>query len=315
MRISRTHSVLPALVSLALLAPLSGSAVGAAGVVGAATNPAEAPRSAADVAAPDTPTLVGVRAFHRAGADRVVFRFDGGLPAIRRARYVDTVTADGSGRVLRVAGRARLLVWFDQAVAHDADGTTAPARTAYRLPNVLTTVRAGDFEAVTSYGIGLAKRTPYTISTRRNPSRVILKVQAGFPTVTRKVWFVDRDRVVSGHEPYAVARRREVLAMQPATGVMDRLYAGPTDAERADGLRLVRSRTTGFSSLRIANDIARIRLTGRCSSGGSTVTIADQIMPTLRQFPTVDWVKIYNAAGHTEDPFGPSDSIPVCLEP
>jgi hypothetical protein len=54
---------------------------------------------------------------------------------------------------------------------------------------------------------------------------------------------------------------------------------------------------------------------GGCSSGGSTVTIAGEIMPTLRQFATVDWVKIYGPGGHTADPTGPTDSIPDCLNP
>jgi hypothetical protein len=38
-------------------------------------------------------------------------------------------------------------------------------------------------------------------------------------------------------------------------------------------------------------------------------------MPTLRQFDSVDWVKVYGPAGHTADPTGPSDSIPDCLNP
>jgi hypothetical protein len=61
--------------------------------------------------------------------------------------------------------------------------------------------------------------------------------------------------------------------------------------------------------------VARVQLTGGCSSGGSTVTIAGEIMPTLRQLGTVDWVKIYDPAGHTEHPLGHQDSIPACLEP
>jgi hypothetical protein len=38
-------------------------------------------------------------------------------------------------------------------------------------------------------------------------------------------------------------------------------------------------------------------------------------MPTLRQFATVDWVKILDPAGNTEDPDGDTDSIPTGLEP
>jgi hypothetical protein len=38
-------------------------------------------------------------------------------------------------------------------------------------------------------------------------------------------------------------------------------------------------------------------------------------MPTLKQFPSVRWVKIYDQNGRTERPFGHSDSIPFSLEP
>ena len=42
---------------------------------------------------------------------------------------------------------------------------------------------------------------------------------------------------------------------------------------------------------------------------------ASEIVPTLKQFTSVDWVKIYGPGGQTENPNGPSDSIPFCLEP
>ncbi|MGZ4495076.1 MAG: AMIN-like domain-containing (lipo)protein, partial [Nocardioides sp.] len=48
-------------------------------------------------AAPAIPTLVGIRAAHHPGFDRVVFDFRGGLPASRRVRYVDHLVADASG--------------------------------------------------------------------------------------------------------------------------------------------------------------------------------------------------------------------------
>ena len=40
-----------------------------------------------------------------------------------------------------------------------------------------------------------------------------------------------------------------------------------------------------------------------------------EIMPTLKQFPSVHWVKVYDQNGHTERPSGHSDSIPLSLEP
>jgi hypothetical protein len=61
--------------------------------------------------------------------------------------------------------------------------------------------------------------------------------------------------------------------------------------------------------------VARVQLTGRVSSGGSTFTIASQIMPALKQFPPVHRVKIYDQDGRTGRPSGHTGSIPVSPEP
>lgn len=273
--------------------------------------PAVAPGSAPAAQAPTR--VVDIRAAHHPGFDRVVFEFSRRLPSSVRVRYVDELIGDPSGLPVRIAGRAILAVRFFPTNA--VGGSTAPARKAFALPNVMTTVQSGDFEAVTTFGIGLAKRTRFHVSTLRNPSRVVIDIRAAFPTVNRKVYFLNQDRFVAGREPFFVPRLRPVRASTPATGVMDRLFAGPLRSEKADGLRLLRSRATGFTDLRIRDGIARVQLTGGCSSGGSTATIAGEIMPTLRQFGSVDWVKIYSPAGRTEIPTGNTDSIPVCLEP
>jgi hypothetical protein len=266
-------------------------------------------------AAPTVPTLVGIRAAHHPGVDRVVFRFDGGVPADVQTRYVDTLLADGSGLPVRVAGRAVLRVRFEPAKAHDASGPTVSGRRVFALPNVMTVVRSGDFESVTTYGIGLAKQARVSVSRLSNPGRVAVDVRAGFPTVSRKVFFFDEDRFVANTEPFFVARMRPVRPGSPAVGVMDRLFAGVLPRERAHGLRLVRSEAKSFADLAVEHRIARVRLTGGCDAHGSTVSIAGSIMPTLRQFDSVDWVKVYGPAGHTADPTGPSDSIPDCLNP
>lgn len=267
-------------------------------------------------APPETPTLVDVRASHHPGFDRIVFEFDAGLPARHRVQYVDRLVADGSGLPIRVAGRAILRVVLSPAQAHTDDGRpTVPRRRAFALPNVMTTVRAGDFEAVTTYGIGLAKRTPFEVTTLEDPSRLVIDVRADFRTVQRPVFFLDRDRFVDNVEPFFVPRMRPVLPGTPATGLMDRLFAGPLPGERRNGLRLLRSHATGFADLAVSDGVARVRLTGGCSSDGSTVTVAGSIMPTLRRLPTVDWVKVLDPQGRTGSPTGATDSIPTCLEP
>jgi hypothetical protein len=297
--------LLSSLVALVLAVPLVLA-------LGPASSGAERASSA-----PTTPVLVAVRAAHRDGVDRVVFEFRGGLPAKREVGYVDRLFADGSGRRVRVAGQALLRVRFERAQAHTDDGspTAAPRRVAYPLPNVMTAVRAGDFEAVTTYGLGLAKRTPVRVTTLQAPPRVVVEVGAGFATVQRKVWFLDRDRFVEDQEPFFVAVRRPVVPGAPATGLLDRLFAGPLAGERSRGLRLLRSGATGYDDLTVAGGTADLRLTGRCRSGGATVSIAGEVLPTLKQLPTVDRVVLRDAAGSTLDPDGTGDSTPACLEP
>ena len=275
--------------------------------------PAFAPGSAPAV--PPVPTLVGIRAAHHPGFDRIVFDFTGGLPAGHKVRYVDRLIADASGLPVRIAGRAVLRVRFEPADAHDANGPTVTGRKTFALPNILTAVRAGDFEAVTSYGIGLAKRTRFHVFTLRDPDRVVVDIRAAFPTVQRSVFFFDQDRFVANEEPFFVPRTRPVRRATPAVGVMDRLFAGVLPGEHARGLRLLRSEATGFAGLRIDDGIARVRLVGGCDSNGSTATVAGEIVPTLRRLASVDWVKIYDPGGDTAEPTGQTDSIPDCLNP
>lgn len=266
-------------------------------------------------AAPATPTVVAVRAAHHPGFDRIVYEFEGGLPSSLRVRYVDRLIGDASGLPVPIAGRAILRVRFERAYAHDDQGPTIRARKAFPTPNVITSVQAGDFEGVASFGIGLAKRTRFHVFTLRGPSRVVIDIAAAFPTVNRRVYFFNRNNFLNNDPPFFSPRLRPVRPLTPAVGVMDRLFAGPLVREQAGGLRLLRSHARGFTGPTISEGVARVRLTGGCSSDGSTVTIAGEIMPTLRQFDSVNWVKIYDPAGNTERPTGHTDSIPTCLEP
>jgi hypothetical protein len=268
--------------------------------------PAAAPASAAE-----PPLLTGIRASHHPGFDRVVFDFFGGLPANRSARYVPALLGDATGFRIPIRGRAILQVSFSDARGHTLDDRdTAPDRTTFALPNVLQTVQSGDgFEGVISYGVGLAVRQPFRLSTLSNPPRVVLDIDTAFTWTNRPVWFVNSAANV-------VSVSRPIANTSVAHQLMDRLYAGPTAGERANGLRFVASGSNGYKNLTISSGaVARVALTGGCSSGGSTVTVANEIMPTLRRLPNVDFVKVYDPANTTERPTGASDSIPTCLEP
>jgi hypothetical protein len=296
-------------VAVVLLAcSVAGSARAATSVIG--------PSSSHALVATTIPRLIGVTAGHHPGYDRVVFRFSGPVPARRNIRYVTRLIADPSGRRIAIAGRAILEVSLSLAEAHTGTGAgSAPDRIAFALPNVMSAVRSGDFESVVSYGIGLAARESFHVFTLTNPSRVVVDIAAPFPTTPRRVYFLNRANFSVGRGPYFTSVLRPVPVTTPATGLMDRLFAGPTPFEASRSLAFLASRATGFTGLSINDRVERVRLTGGCSSGGSTASIADEIGPTLKQLPTVRYVKIYDPAGHTEDPTGLTDSRPGCLEP
>jgi hypothetical protein len=283
-----------------------------AGTITAATAGA-----AAGATAPVAPTLIQVSASHRVGYDQLVFQFRGGVPAKASARYVSRVIADPSGLPVNVVGSALLRVTFSPAAGHNARGqvTDGPAQRTYALPELIQMVKAGDFEAVLSFGVGVARNAPVHVYTLARAGQVVLDISAPYRTVPVKDYFLDTHRFATGHGPVTAAVYRPVIPPATAFGALQRLFAGPTQAEQARGLTFVSSGATGFKVLSISGGVARVQLTGKLSSRGSTVTIATEIMPTLKQFPSVHWVKIYDASGHTERPSGHSDSIPLSLEP
>jgi hypothetical protein len=285
----------------------------AAGTATAATAGAAA---AAPVPAP-APVLTQVTAAHHPGYDRLVFTFRGGVPKQHTVRYVSQVIADPSGMPVNVVGSARLLVTFTPATGHGRAGTLiyAPTARTFALPGIIQVVPAGDFESVLSFGVGVARAEPFHVFTLTAPSRVVIDLRTPYRTVPVRDYFRSSGRLAGGTAPFVQAVSRMVIPPATAFGALQRLFAGPTPAELARGLSFVSSGATGFKLLSVQGGVARVELTGKVSSGGSTFTIANEITPTLKQFPGVRWVKIYDQHGRTERPLGHSDSIPLSLEP
>lgn len=188
-------------------------------------------------------------------------------------------------------------------------------RRTLALPNLIQVVNAGELELHMRFGVGLARREPFHVFTLTHPTRVVIDVSTPFRTARVRDYFLNKHRFQTGHEPFTQPVTRPVITPAVGFGALQRLFARPTLAEYTAGLRFVNSKATGFKNLRIADGVARVQLTGGCSSGGSTFSVADEIMPTLKQFPSVHWVKIYSPSGRTERPSGHTDSIPACLEP
>lgn len=121
--------------------------------------------------------LTAVRTGKHRGYNRVVFQFSGGLPAVTAER-VATVYADPRGTPVPLAGKSRLHVVFRGASANcpqQAHRTwTGPSVLTPRYPQLLMIRAAGDFEGYLSFGIGLAARGGYHISSLAGPDRVVI---------------------------------------------------------------------------------------------------------------------------------------------
>ena len=292
--------------SAAVLFALAMAGLTAPAVASAGTTPARA-----------VPTLTAIRAAHHRGFDRLVFQFKGPLPAHRQVRYVHKVLGEGSGEPILLTGNAKLDVRFWDATGISASGhlTFGPRRRALALPNFIQVAFAGQLELHLGFGVGLARKTHVTVFTLHDPSRVVIDVATPFRTIPVKAYLFKAKAFANNHKPFVRPVRRPVIPPKVAAGALQRMFAGPTVADMANGLSLLRSAATGVRLLSIRDGVARVQLTGGCNARGSTASIALEIMPTLKQFRSVHWVKIYDPAGHTSEPTGHSDSIPECLNP
>lgn len=121
------------------------------------------------------PKVVGLRWAEHERFDRVVIDLQGRRPGVR-ARYVERLRYDGSGRPVPLHGRHRLSVVLDPARAHDAAGRnvyTGPRLRQVDLPTLRGIAFTGDFEGVVSFGF-TARTRPYRVFTLTDPSRIVV---------------------------------------------------------------------------------------------------------------------------------------------
>ena len=131
-----------------------------------------------------------------------------------------------------------------------------------------------------------------------------------------QVYFTDNKRLIAGQLPYEVAARRAVPSSKNRIeAVLDEFFKGPSDVERNSGLGLVLNGFTGYSKTTFSNGVVYVYLTGNCQSNGTLYSIAYPLMANLKQFPDVQYVKIFDQYGDTRQPAARVNSIPVCLDP
>ena len=130
------------------------------------------------------------------------------------------------------------------------------------------------------------------------------------------VYFVDQYRLDRNLKPFERAGIRWSKSNRLARTVLDEYFRGPGATESTEyGWIGIYNGFTGYRKLEVTDGVARVYLKGACDSGGATYTIADVLNVNLKQFDDIQFVKIYDQNGETQDPEGYSDSIPACLEP
>jgi hypothetical protein len=166
--------------------------------------------------------------------DEVVFQFYGRQVPTAVIRYVDEVTVDPSDKPVTLIGRAFVNVAFHGARLDTAPIESDPSRARrYSGPSRLTPRYAllqelaisGDFEAVLSFGIGLAG--PSGLSTSATAGRLVLRIWRTAPeTLLWPVTSIAQARDVqsateNGHQPWVLS------AQMVATSYVEHVLGWP----------------------------------------------------------------------------------------
>jgi hypothetical protein len=256
-------------------------------------------------------TIVTLKTF-REKIEGLYYRLDLNLSSLsgKNVKFILKVLATGSPSGDRA-------LWSGPIIARP--GTVAPTATSGPSPTASLTPTTGP--SPTASPTPTLSQTPsYTPSPTTGPSSTTgpspTESSSG-DTIT--VFFQDVNAFNASTPPYEVGVSRPVSesAEGEPQDVLNQLFLGPTTDEFNAGLRLVSSGATGYDQFTFdaGTGVASLRLTGGCSSGGSTYTIANLINKNLKQYEGIEFVKIYAPDGTTETPGGASDSIPACLEP
>lgn len=127
---------------------------------------------------------------------------------------------------------------------------------------------------------------------------------------------MNRVRYEANAPPFVVNGVRWARTNALPQTALDEYFKGPGSTERFSfGWIALYNGFTGYSRLEIRDGVAHVFLEGTCTPDGRDFNIADLITLDLKQFDDIQFVKIYDENGSTQDPVGLSDSIPACLQP
>ena len=176
---------IPSRAGVLALAAIAGLALTASTAV-AAPSDLPAPTSTAPVSATGTGygQLVNVRTGRHDAYDRTVFDFTGGTPGYR-VEY-GTLTGQGTGDPIPLAGKASLVIVFHPAAAHDLNTGASTYDISRTLNPNLPTLKqirfGGDYEGYVSAGLGLTGTVGFRVFQLHSPDPVVVDVAHLSPT-------------------------------------------------------------------------------------------------------------------------------------
>ena len=120
--------------------------------------------------------LFGAAAGCHSTFDRFVIRARFATPGYD-VRYVSQIVADGSGKPVSLLGTRRIRIIVRNARGHTNAGTNLlPSVITPRCSNLRQVKKAGDFEGVVTYGLGLRRRTGFRVFRLTAPTRIVIDV-------------------------------------------------------------------------------------------------------------------------------------------
>jgi len=125
-------------------------------------------------------TDVRVATHFLAGYDRVVFEFTSGIPDALIEGVLPPLYADGSGLEMDVAGSAFLKVTMQGASRVSPEGgITYSGSTNFEpgFDRLVQLIEGGDFEAVSTWYLGLDGARCYRVFTLPDPSRLVIDIE------------------------------------------------------------------------------------------------------------------------------------------
>lgn len=243
-----------------------------------------------------------------------------------------------------ITGYSRLEI--RDGVAHVfLTGVCAPDGNTFNIADLITLnlkqfpeirfVKIYDQNGQTQNPLGLSDSVPFCLSEFFTPSPTITltptptrtPTRTPTPTHTRRpaptlsfvkvnAYFVSKARYNANTPPFEVAGVRWVRTNNVAANVLDEYFKGPGATEQFSfGWIALYNGFTGYERFEVRDGVAHVFLTGTCSPDGRDFNITDLIMLNLKQFPEIQFVKIYDENGTTQNLDGLSDSIPACLQP